>query len=168
MANTLNLNVNMENLTEEERNQLLKLVRKSTTKVWKPEYDETYYHIITDGKVSNFKWRDDDIDKNLYEIGNCYRTEEEAVFIIEKLKVIAELKRFAREYNEREIDWNDPNERKYYLSYSYNSHKIFVNFTSVLKESNIYYFTSEKIAQQAIEAIGADRLKKYYFEVEDK
>ena len=166
MAN-MSLNVNMENLTEEERNQLLALVKKSTEKhkVWKPDYDEKYYFLTSYADIDITIWANDAPDKCKYAIGNCFRTHEEAEFAVEKLKVIAELKRFAQEHNEK-IDWNNSCKKKYYIYYDYSTKTIACNFKQYTRMSTIY-FSSREIAQQAIDTIGADRLKKYYFEVED-
>ena len=167
MAN-MSLNVNMENLTEEERNQLLALVKKSTEekpKVWKPEDKKEYYFINAGGRICDDIWTNCILDNNLYAIGNCFKTEEEAEFALEKLKVITELKRFAQEHNEK-IDWNNDDQPKYHLCYSYFSDSILISF-AYYKKLNVISFTSREIAQQAIKTIGADRLKKHYFEVED-
>ena len=166
MAN-MNLNVNMDNLTEEERNQLLALIEKATkkkSKVWKPELEETYYRIEGTKVISNI-WHNIPYDNYSYEIGNCFQTEEEAEFAVEKQKVITELKRFAQEHNEKEIDWNN-NNWKYHIYYSYRENCLHVAESASMKRNDIY-FTSEEIARQAIDAIGEDRIKKYYLEVED-
>ena len=164
----MSLNVNMENLTESERNQLLALVKKSTEekpKVWKPKDEEEYYYIDDSGDVSCTYCNCCIVDDDRYAIGNCYRTREEAEFALEKLKVIAELKRFAQKHNEK-IDWKNSDKKKYYLYYDYSANNIACKFKQYTRMSTIY-FSSSEIAQQAIKAIGADRLKKYYFEVED-
>lgn len=171
--NMNNITVNMENLTTEEREQLLKLIekaneKKSEPKVWKPKNGEEYYFI------GNFNVRiqtctNHDADIFHYEIGNCFRTEEEAKFAIEKLKVIAEMKRFALEHNDGEIDWNNYKQSKYYIfiDMSSKNKEIFIIKGYICKKYNDIYFTSKEIAEKAIEIIGKDRLKKYYFEVED-
>ena len=179
MAN-MNLNVNMENLTEEERNQFLALVKKATEekKVWKPAWDDGFY-FINKGMVVNrvkystsmFLQRASDYGYEadcLYAIGNCFQTKEEAKFAVERLKVIAELKRFAQEHNEKEIDWRDFGQCKYsiYCEFHDNAEYIDIGCAKECKANDIY-FTSEEIAQQAIDTIGADRIKKYYLEVED-
>lgn len=167
MAN-MNLNVNMENLTEEERNQLLALVKKSTEepKVWNPKDYKKYYYVDNNGDIWEERWCGSYTDEERYEIDNCFKTEEEAEFAVEKLKVITKLKRFAQEHNGK-IDWND-RIWKYYLAYDhdYDTKGIYITYSDYLKIADIY-FTSREIAQQAIDTIGAYRLKKYYFEVED-
>lgn len=48
------LQINMNNLTDEERNTLLSLVKKSNepkSKVWKPEVGEFYYWINANGNI---------------------------------------------------------------------------------------------------------------------
>ena len=171
MADTLNLNVNMENLTEEERNQLLALVKKSTEekpKVWKPDYDEKYYFLTSYADIDITIWANDAPDKCKYAIGNCFRTHEEAEFAVEKLKVIAELKRFAQEHNEYKFNPINNKGGLYFIIYINCEVKIDYCFKYLgVFGKNAVYFTSKEIAQQAIDTIGADRLKKYYFEVED-
>lgn len=163
-----NITVNIENLSEDERNILLGLIEKANkqkNKTWEPENDEKYYYAYSMGGVYSDYWTGSLEDKNRYLIGNCFKTKEDAEFAIEKLKVVAELKRFAEENNECAIDWNDIQDK----------HIIYLNCATgelclAKKYSNNYgniVFTSEEIARQAIKTIGEDRLKKYYFEVED-
>ena len=105
-----NISVNLENLSEEEREQLMKLIQKSNgckRKVWKPEYGEFYFYISKYGAVGNSIWENDHVDNGCYGIGNCFKTEEEAEFSLEKAKVETELRRFAEKNNEYEIDWKD-------------------------------------------------------------
>lgn len=47
-------------------------------KPWKPEIDETYWCVSTQGVVSLSSWKNDIIDVHLYKLGNCYHTYEEA------------------------------------------------------------------------------------------
>lgn len=165
-----NITVNMENLSEEEREQLMKLIQKSNKtkrKIWEPEYDEWYFSISGCGEVESFNWLNDSTDDSSYGIGNCFKTREDAEFALEKLKVEAELRRFAEENNECGIDWKNKNQEKWYIFYNYNDNKS-IWFGSVCNHKmNIIYFSSKEIAKQAVEYIGEERLKKYYFEVED-
>ena len=135
-------------------------------KWWEPKEDEEeLYYIINDG-VDYFYYNNDDTDKFLMSIGNCFQTKEQADFMVEKLKVIHELEKFAYENNEEEIDWNDTNKEKLYLIMNYTDKciDIFYTYGWIYSPSNIY-FTSKKIAKEAIETIGEERIKKYYFGV---
>lgn len=162
-----NITVNMDNLSADERNTLLKLIEKANkpkSSVWKPELNGIYYMINSIGIVRKTE-NNSEIDEKYYEIGNCFKTREEAEFASEKQKVITELKRFALENNEYELDWKDYDQKKYCIEYNY-ANDCFINneYRFRVKGSDIY-FSSENIANKAVETIGKDRLKKYYFEV---
>lgn len=164
-----NITVNMENLSQEERSTLLSLIEKANkpkNKVWKPEENETYYYSYSDGNIEEATWDNLNVDENRYAIGNCFKTREEAKFALEKQKVIMELKHFALEHNEEDIDWNDSNQIKYFLSYQHDKNIIFIDSYYFIQICDIY-FTSEEIAKAAIKEIGEERLKKYYFEVKE-
>ena len=163
------LQINMNNLSDEERNTLLSLVEKANkpvNKVWKPEDGEIYFYLFGTGSIHVDRWNNCDTDCSKYEIGNCFKTEKEAEFALERQKVITELKRYALEHNEKEIDWNSKIQNIYCLYYREHRGDIEADyFCSRLWDG--VFFTSKKIAQAAIKAIGEDRLKKYYFEVND-
>ena len=164
-----NISVNLENLSEEEREQLMKIIKKSNgskRNIWKPEYDEWYFYVSGYGIVGSNVWINAYIDNGYYEIGNCFKTEEEADFALEKLKVEAELRRFAEENNEYEIDWKDDDQEKWFMYYNCDMKKIDIIYNTVLK-THCIYFSSKKIAKQAIDYIGEERLKKYYLGIED-
>lgn len=166
-----NITVNMENLSEEERNQLIKLIQKSNGskgKVWKPESNETYFYISGCGVISSRIWiNNNDTNNKYYEIGNCFKTKEEAEFALEKRRVEVELQHFAEENNEREIDWEDEGQNKYCMYYDIVTDEIEGSVLYRSKVAGIVYFSSTKILEQAIQVIGEERLKKYYFQVED-
>ena len=136
---------------------------------WEPKKDEQYYIICGDGSIDYNNYDGDYDDKRFMAIGNCFQTEEQAEFIVEKLKVIHELKRFAYENNEEEIDWNDTNQEKLYLTMNYMDKciDVFYTYVWIYSPSNIY-FTSKNIAKEAIETIGEERIKKYYFGVKEE
>ena len=136
---------------------------------WKPKLDENYYIICSDGSIDYNNYDRDYDDKRFMAIGNCFQTEEQAYFMIEKLKVIHELEKFAYENNEEEIDWNDTNQEKLCLTMNYMDKyiDIFYAYAWIYSPSNIY-FTSKKIAKEAIKTIGEERIKKYYFGVKEE
>ena len=102
------ITVNLNNLTEEEREQFKTLVDKGRGKssrescVWKPKKGEVYYY-INDCNVSiaDF-WNNVYVDKDRWKIGNIFKTEKEADFAKEKAKVKRELERYALEHNDSE------------------------------------------------------------------
>lgn len=154
------ITINVENLTQEEREQLLKLVKKGQKPVereW-PQIGDFYYCVNPFGVIEEYTWADDYEDNSAYELGNCFCTKEEAKWYREHLKVCAELRRMANgkvEYGA----WCD-------LSYYFCEDHILVG-TQSDGIGNPYTFASTQSARRAIDTIGEERLKKYWFRVED-
>ena len=135
-------------------------------KYWKPEQDETYYYITTRGAVFQDIFCAP-IDESRADFGNAFKTKEEAEHMAEKLKIIHELQKFIYENNE-EVDWSDMNQYKYDLVYDYGDKAIRIEgrlYSNIIPFN--LFFTSEELAYRAVDVIGKDRIKKYYFDVED-
>ena len=131
-------------------------------KRWKPDIEYGRYYFIdtlTDNCICQYYWGDDDADQYLCSIGNCFETREEAEFALIQLKVLAELKEYADDY----MEW-DGNNKHYLIHYNTKIDDIDICwfFNNKYVPFNIY-FSSEEQARKAVEAIGKDRLKKYYF-----
>jgi hypothetical protein len=145
---------------EDIENKIAK--KKVETGRWKPEEGDTYWFINDIGDICKSTWDNVNIDRKRYLIGNCYQTKEECEFAIEKLKVIAELK----EYEEPKDRAWDGNIYHYYIYYDIYCGKISINKSWGNKFNHIYFESGEK-ARQAIDAVGEDRIKKFYLEVEE-
>ena len=145
--------------------------KKEKKKYWIPKKDEKYYFVSSfSSNVSYDKSIEDEFDESRINLGNCFRTEEEAVHMIKKSNIIHELQKFAYENNSEEISqkWQlDDYRKKYYIVYNYVEKQIKIGFALKCRSLpfNIY-FESEEEAKKAIETIGEDRIKKYYFDVE--
>lgn len=131
---------------------------------WKPEKNyEEYYCISTTGDVVKcLVFKNDNIDNQNYEFHNMFKTKEEAEFTVEQRKVLAELKEYADDK-----EWDGDNWH-WCIEYNANEKRMKVDYyweTKIIP-FNIY-FSSEEQAQKAIDAIGEERLKKYYFCVEE-
>jgi hypothetical protein len=55
---------------------------------WKPVTGQTYYYVALEviPYISFHIWRDDGVDDQHYQSKNCFKTEEEAMIVMEKLK----------------------------------------------------------------------------------
>ena len=84
---------------------------------------------------------------------------------VEKIKVITELKKFAEENNDK-VDWENYEQKKYYLHYGFDRKIVFAE-QDVSPVFNQIYSSSRETANKAIETIGQERLKKYYFDYEE-
>ena len=72
---------------------------------WKPEMNQEYYFVDSDGFVFCNRWDDCSIDHGRFEIGNIFQTEEEAKKSVEKLKTWKRLKDSGLKFK----DWNKSN-----------------------------------------------------------
>ena len=160
----MKLNELMEKYGEYEvKDGFMDLLEKPKPKsVWDLKNGDVYYFLTSYGYVMKTVWVDTDADNEKLSIGNAFLTEEDAEFARERLKVIAELKKYAKEFSDGE--WKDNKTQKYYIVNRYSGDYIRSILTYTSKDSVLYFESPEKI-QQAIDAVGEDRIKKYYFGV---
>ena len=128
-----------------------------------PQPGDRYYTIQSIGGISDNMWTNCPVDNQLAEIGNCFRTKEDAEFEVERLKVLAEMKKFAEP---EDTVWDGYNE---HWSIHYNS-MVYKDIDYTCRTNDKYndiYFESEEKAMECVKAIGADRIKKYYLRVEE-
>lgn len=116
-----------------------------------PKVGDKYYSIAFDGTVCYSIWNNYDCEADRVSIGNVFRTKEEAKFAVERLKVLAEMRKFASvggcwviDYEKGEIETD--------------------NFGDDCSFGT-FAFEHEADALECINAIGEGRLKKYYFGV---
>lgn len=107
-------------------------------------------------------WRNDDSDHNRLRFGNVFLTIEDAKFASERLKVIAELKKYAKEFSDEE--WMNKDLPKYFIGFEYKFGGFSCYIANLRRGSEIYFESIQK-ANEAIEAVGKDRVKKYYLGV---
>ena len=161
--------VDLNKLTSDEIDKFSELIekaRKPKSKIWKPMVGDEYWSIDSDGDtIWNYVWHNNDLDEQHYSIGNCFQTRENAVDAIERLKIRAELRHYADEYNDK-IDWKDGKQDKWYIYFDYINGRLDYNRLLCNRDSFQIYFTSEEIAQDAVKAVGEERIKKYLFGVE--
>ena len=142
------------------------------SKVWKPKKGEKYWCIYSAGNILDDTNDNTKTDEDRFSIGNYFKTEEEAQQMVEKLKVIKELKDFALEKNEEEIDWNNVEQDKYTLVLrDTDNYKRILEFNARLFEQGSPFnicFTSEEICKQAAEKVGIERILKYYFDIKEE
>lgn len=157
-------NVSVENALAND----WEVVEETKSKVWKPNIGENYFFITSSLEVNKFTNEGDMVDESIISSYNCFKTEEEAQHMIEKLKVIKELQNFAIENRDEEISWDEDSRYKFYIYFDYKWKMIRITWATVAHGSpfNIY-FASEKAIHDAIDSIGEERIKKYYFDVKD-
>lgn len=118
---------------------------------------EKYYRLYGDGRIYNLSF-DSRIDEDVRNIGNAFLTEKEAEFEGERRKVEAILRKYSRPFKDEEDN--------YCILYFHDEKKVDVGYYSVT-DYGLPYFESEEIIQKVIDEIGEDRLKRYWFGIED-
>lgn len=139
------------------------LIEKST-QVWKPREGETYFYIKSIGDVDSETYDSDTyIDNARLEFTNIFRTEEEANIMARKLQIIAKLRKLSN------VDFNeDFDEQKWYITYNHRTESIECDTTyHVQRMPFCIYFKNQEDCGKAIDTIGEENLKKYYFDVKD-
>lgn len=160
----MKLNELMEKYGEYEvKEGFMDLLEKPKPKnVWDLKSGDRYFFLTASGIIQGAFWHDDISDHNRLSIGNISLTEEAAEFARERLEVIAELKRYAKEFSDEE--WSNDFYVKYYIAYECSRKEIVFLSTVTTNRGDIYFCEKEK-AKEAVDAIGEERIKKYYFGV---
>lgn len=163
------ITLNMKNLSEVEKKQLLSLVEKENNPkrfcFENMKSGEIFFFIGSAGEV----WEKDfapgnSSDENRFLLGNAFPTREAAEFEVERLKVLHEIKEFITKNDDKEIDWTDSVEFKYVLTYRIEDSKVSAGvFYSDMKYQKELCASSGKVIDDMIETIGEERIKKYYF-----
>lgn len=137
---------------------------KNEGKVWKPKNGELYYHLTGSANFDNDTWNEHPVDKSRDSIGNCFKTEKEAISVLEKIKIYTELKRLAEEINTVPIDWENRNQNKYYIEYNNFAKELNYGCVGYTKYIGTIHSTNSNFLKIAKERIGEDRLLKLFKE----
>lgn len=162
----MKLNELMEKYGDYEvKDGFMELLEKPKPKtVWDLKNGDVYYFLTSYGYVMKTVWVNTDADNEKRSIGNSFLTEEDAEFSRERLKVIAELEKYAKEFSDGE--WKNSKIKKHYIIFQYDGDYIRSILTYTSKDNVIHFESKEKI-QEAIDAVGGERIKKYYFGVRE-
>ena len=123
-----------------------------------PQYGKNYWYVDDDAEVTDSEWDGGDWDQVRMSVGNVFKTKEQAEFVVEKLKVEAELRKFSRPF--KYGDWN------FEIIWNNHENNIELDWSGYVVRQSVIYFESGEIAEKAIEAVGKERIKKYIFGVE--
>ena len=124
-----------------------------------PQDGDEYWYISLFGSILSEEWIGDPSEKRVLEVGNVYKTEQQARFALEKLKVEAELRKFSRPFEYGKFN--------YCLLFDIDGNNFRTDVTSYCPSQGATYFESEEKAREAIKSVGEERIKKYIFGVED-
>lgn len=142
-----------------------KIYQENPTQMWKPQADETYYSIDKSGIIIGTNNVEFDMDRRAIELGNCFKTKEKALHMVEKIKIINKLRELSN------IKFNETDDRHYMIVYDKDDGEIISDYCYSLNPIpfNVFFKTREDCVN-AISTIGEENLKRYYFDIveEDK
>lgn len=128
---------------------------------WKPEYDKKYYFLSDSGSITFTYWFNLICDSFRFNIGNCFKTQQEAEEYKENLITKQALKDLALELNNGvEIDWNDLTQQKFYLECAPIQNKLDDNFANGWVISGTIFCLNEDFLPIAKDRIGEEKLIK--------
>ena len=133
-------------------------LNSQNTRQWIPEKEGMYWCMDNNGWAFPSNWEDDTSDRSRLEIGNVFKTEKETEFEAERLKILAIMKKYSKPFEQYEDN--------YPILFDHSDDSISTNLY-FSHDFGVYYFESKKTAQKVIDEIGEDRLKKYYFRMDE-
>lgn len=139
------------------KNKVKEVERSKTIWDLKIEDGETYYNIRPDGYIGTQHFNSI-YDCATRDMGNALLTKKEAEFEVERLKILAIMKKYSKPFEQYR--------NNYCIVFDQEEDSVEIKIFSMW-DTGIYYFESEEMALKVIDEIGGYRLKKYYFRIED-
>lgn len=152
-------------ISEEELQKLQTAPKKKTGYERVQENNEFYYAPCT-GDIEYVQDFYDDYDAMCYNTANYYSSLSVAENNARADQLMRQLRRFAVERRESEIDWNNTHIDKHYIYYNYAYHSLNVCDMWSSKVVGTIYFDSKKTAEAAIDEFH-DELIWYFTEYQD-
>lgn len=133
-------------------------------------YGERYYSIF-ESRIHSNTDSNHEIDNKLFLTANYFDNKEYAEYIAFKETLMRRMDRFAWENNARVIDWDDNarvvnwhnDSKKYFITFDHKYNELTIDVSFAYQSNNIY-FTSQEIAEKAIEEFKDDLMKLYTWE----
>lgn len=132
--------------------------QEDSKRVWKPSGHEKYFVIAGNGEVCMPSWSADNEDYERWEMGNVYRTREEAKAAVTKQKALVRINRYIEEhFGKWEPDWESTDEYKYHITYRHYSKSFTYEYCQTLQFCSLIPFLKEEShAEQLIEDMEGD------------
>lgn len=136
-------------------------VGQSQKEKWVPKFNDKFYYISASGHVLDDAFIPSvsaDVDK--LNFNNVFKDEKDAINMLNKLRIINKLQSLSN------VKFNNCDKEKYVIFYDSTDKKIRITNHLCVRESPFeVYFTTREDCVNAINEIGEENLKKYYFDV---
>lgn len=146
---------------------LKKLEKKQKNKIGYERVGDgnTFWYDDGTGTVgSDYALSDSEIDR-MYDAANYYSDFDVAMNNARADKLMRQLRRFAVEHREKELNWIGCG-YKYYIEFNYETNEIYTDWYCAYRQFGGIFFDSEATAELAIETF-RDELLWYFTEYED-
>lgn len=155
-------------LNDEQLKKILPVENKKTG-YERVEKGNLYYIEVLEMIIDRLEEKGSDVDLNgYYDNANYYSDKTLAINNARADKLMRQLRRFAVENAENELDWNNSDQEKYEMYYSCLEYEIKINNKSRACRSPFQvYFDSEETCQKAINTY-KDELLWYFTEYRDR
>ena len=159
MKGTLKLEDGREVTVEIDENTL-KSIEEPKKTGYNREHDKIYYY--DDGYDISFHTDlGSRADERYYDNANYYSDKTVAQNNARAYRLMRQIRRFAVEYNSRDLDWHNIDELKYEIYYYHKDKKLKLSNFRQSQNLNGIYFDSKETAQLAIEKFNDEIL--WYF-----
>lgn len=151
-----NVEWEQDDYLDEIHEDLLEPYIEKHKSVWDLKEREECYSLTICGNVHHGFWDGSSSSIEIRDTGGIFLTKEEAEFEIERRKIETEMLRLG---GRRKFNRGKDN---YFIMYTRIEGLDYVNYHS-MHEQGVIYFDSEEKAEEAVETIGKDKIKKYIF-----
>jgi hypothetical protein len=127
---------------------------------------DDYYYEASGGDINRYSEGHCAVDNKIYETANYYSSEIVANNNARADRLMRQLRRFAVEHRELEIDWKDLDQTKWSIGFEYNYNTLYACNKLCSRELGATYFDSQETAQAAINTF-YDELIWYFTEYKD-
>lgn len=124
--------------------------------VWDLKEGDKYWYNSANGNTDSSTWNNCIGDNCRRNVNNCFLTEEEAQFEVERRKI----KTILLKYGRREFKYGKKNQ---HICCDFHELSIEIGCCRVCQDQGTIYFDTEELCRKAIKEAGEDNVKKYIF-----
>ncbi len=150
----------------EEELKKIEAKQKKKTGYERVENGQSFWH-VENGTIMPYRdvYGDGEV-QDIYDSANYYSNFEVACNNARADKLMRQLRRFAVEHREKELNWLDDRQEKHTISFDYENNMLSTDYWSSSGEFGTMYFDSNETAMLAIKTF-KDELLWYFTEYED-
>ena len=124
-----------------------------------------YWYIDDDGDIQSDDDNDWGCDEYRFNIGNYFKTEDEAYKVLDKILIYNKLRDLALRLNKGEqLNWSSGNQKKFYIYYDNQAKRLDYGYHSTYQDIAAIYCIDPEFLEIATNEIGEEDLMKLFEE----